>query len=400
MRVIGHRIGVWLAAAALLATACGGSPQAGPHEGAAGIAPEVDVATPSATPAALARPPMPAAPSDGTLRANAGPAVAPAPTATPAMPVATPAPPPTSAPRPTAPAPQPAAPPPLAPPSGGQPVLGGCAMFPADNTWNRDISALPVDADSATYIASIYATGGNGFLHADFGGGGAYGVPFIVVPQSQPPAPINFTDYGDESDPGPYPVPLDAPLEGGGEGDSHVLALQQGSCRLFEMYNAHPRGDHWDASSGAVFDLNSNALRPASWTSADAAGLPILPGLVRYDEVAAGAINHAVRFTAGRVQRAWVAPATHYGTSRDPAMPPYGVKLRLKASFDTSPYHSEARVILEALKRYGMILADQGSSWFITGASDPRWNDEDLNQLKRVPGSAFDVVAHGPLQYP
>ncbi len=283
---------------------------------------------------------------------------------------------------------------------GVRPGVGGCPTFPPDNAWNQDISTQPVDPNSATYIASINATGGNGFLHADFGGGGAYGIPYIVVPQNQPMLSINFTAYGDESDPGPYPIPQNAPIEGGGTGDAHVLAVQQGSCKLYEMFNAHPAGAGWNADSGAVFDLNSNALRPDSWTSADAAGLPILAGLARYDEVQSGTIRHALRFTVGRVQRAWVHPATHYGTTTDPTRIPYGAKLRLKASFDTSQYHGEARVILDALKRYGMIVADQGSSWFITGASDPRWDDNDLNQLKTVPGTAFEVVQLGQIYHP
>src|SRR5438552_18012112 len=280
-------------------------------------------------------------------------------------------------------------------PSGGGPTVGGCAMFPSDNPWNQDISSMPVDGNSARYSAGINATGGNGFLDADFGGGGAYGSPYIVVPADEPLRPINFTAYGDESDPGPYPIPQTAPIEGGGTGDAHVLAVQQGACKLYEMFNAHPSGSGWNADSGAVFDLSSNALRPEGWTSADAAGLPILAGLVRYDEVQAGAINHALRFTVGTVQRAWVHPATHYGPTTETARPPYGTRLRLKASFDVSAYHGESRVVLEALKRYGMIVADQGSSWFITGAADARWDDTDLNQLKTVPGTAFEVVQLG-----
>jgi hypothetical protein len=273
-------------------------------------------------------------------------------------------------------------------------------MFPPDNPWNQDISSMPVDPNSAAYIASINTAGGNGFLHADFGGSGAYGIPYIVVPASQPLLPISFTAYGDESDPGPYPVPQDAPIEGGGAGDAHVLAVQQGTCRLYELYNAHPAGAGWNADSGAVFDLNSNALRPDSWTSADAAGLPILAGLARYDEVQAGAIRHALRFTVGSVQRAWVHPATHYGTSNDHARPPYGARMRLKPSFDISAYRGQSRVVLEALRRYGMVVADQGSSWFITGAADARWDDGDLDQLKTVPGTMFEVVQLGPILRP
>jgi hypothetical protein len=288
------------------------------------------------------------------------------------------------------------------PQPSGAPTLAGCAMFPANNAWNQDISAMPVDANSAAYITRINQSG-NGFLHADFGGNGAYGIPYIVVPQSQQMTAINFTDYGDESDPGPYPIPLNAPVEGGAasDGDRHVLAIQQGTCKLYELFYAWPMSNRWDASSGAVFDLSSNALRPQTWTSADAAGLPILPGLVRYDEVQAGAINHAVRFTVGTVRKAWVDPATHYGTSTDPLRIPYGAKLRLKASYDISGYDGQARVILNALKKYGMIVADQGTSWYITGAADARWDDDDLNQLKSVPGSAFEVVQLGTIHtYP
>ena len=280
---------------------------------------------------------------------------------------------------------------------GCRPVVGGCPVFPADNPWNQDISRAPVDANSANYVSSIMASGGNGHLHADFGGGGAYGIPYIVVPAEQPLVPVNFTDYGDESDPGPYPVPTDAPIEGNGSGDAHVIAVQQGSCKLYEMFNARPTASGWDASSGAVFDLNSDALRPDRWTSADAAGLPILAGLVRYDEVQHGAINHAVRVTVGTAQKAWVHPATHYGTSLDPNTPPYGTRLRLRADFDLAPYHGESLVILTALKKYGMIVADLGSSWFITGGADPRWDDDDLNQLKAVPGTAFEVVQLGEI---
>jgi len=282
---------------------------------------------------------------------------------------------------------------------GGRPIAGGCYVFPADNPWNQDISALPVDANSANYIASIMQSG-NGFLHADFGSNPDYGIPYVIVPQTQALVPITYTMYGDESDPGPMPVPLNAPVEGGGAGDAHVIALQQGTCKVYELYAAQQAGAGWDAGSGAIFDLNSNALRPDSWTSADAAGLPIFAGLARYDEVQAGAINHALRFTVGTVQRAWVHPATHYGTSSDVNRPPYGARLRLKASFDTSAYHGHARVILEALKKYGMIVADQGTSWFITGAPDPRWDDADLDQLKTVPGSAFEVVQLGPIYRP
>lgn len=295
----------------------------------------------------------------------------------------------------TAPGPSPA------PPGAGASMvqsgsLGTCPVLPADNPWNQDVSTLPVAAGSASYVASI---GAGGHLHPDFGGGGAYGIPYVTV-ASQPPVPVDFTAYGDESDPGPYPVALSAPVEGGAasDGDRHVLAVDTDHCVLYEMYRAFPRSDHWDAGSGAVFDLRSNRLRPDHWTSADAAGLPILPGLVRYDEVASGAIRHALRFTVARTQRGFIHPATHFASaSTDPSLPPMGLRLRLKASFDTTPFRGQARVVLDALKRYGMIVADNGSSWYITGAADARWDDNDLGALKSVPGSAFEAVDTGPI---
>lgn len=291
---------------------------------------------------------------------------------------------------------------PTGPPAAGSPTMvrngsfGTCPVFPADNAWNTDVSALPVAAGSAAYVASI---GAGGHLHPDFGGNGAYGIPYVAV-SGQTGVPVRFTAYGDESDPGPYPVPLGAPVEGGtsSDGDRHVLAVDVDHCRLYEMYRAFPAGDHWDADSGAVFDLRSDTLRPDGWTSADAAGLPILPGLVRYDEVASGAIHHALRFTVARTQQGYVHPATHFASSStDPSLPPMGLRLRLKASFDVTPYHGQARVILDALKRFGMIVADNGSNWFVTGAADTRWNDDDLSQLKTVPGSAFEAVDTGPI---
>ncbi|MCC7366657.1 MAG: hypothetical protein IT303_20030 [Dehalococcoidia bacterium] len=278
-------------------------------------------------------------------------------------------------------------------------MLAGCPVFPANNAWNTDISGYPVHANSANYIAAINA--GRTKLHPDFGENPAYGIPYVVVPESQPLVPITFTAYGDESDPGPYPVPPTAPVEGGASatGDRHVLVLQQGTCKLYELYRAFKTPTGWSGDSGAVFDLRSNALRPAGWTSADAAGLPILPGLVRYDEVAAGEITHALRFTVSKTQRGYIAPATHFASSStNPNYAPMGLRLRLRADFDTSGYTGQTRVILEALKVYGMIVADNGSDWFISGATDPRWDDDDLAQLKTVPGSAFEVVDTGPIQ--
>ncbi len=278
------------------------------------------------------------------------------------------------------------------------PVVSGCSIFPADNPWNQDVSSLPVMANSPNYIASINST--KQFLHPDFGSNLTYGIPYIVVDGSVS-TPINFVDYGDESDPGPYPIPLNAPIEGGGTGgDQHVLAVNSTNCKLYELYNASVNNSHtgWNASSGAIFDLSSNLLRPLGWTSADAAGLPIFPGLARYDEVQSGVITHALRFTVQASQKAYILPATHFASSStNPSLPPMGLRLRLKASFDISGYTGASKVILQALKTYGMIVADNGSSWYISGATDGRWNDNDLNQLKGVPGSEFEAVYTGPL---
>ncbi len=272
----------------------------------------------------------------------------------------------------------------------------GCPLFPANNALNRDISHAPLDPNSAAYIESI---GAELHLHADFGTNPGYGIPYTVVGRGQPKVPIKFSEYGSESEPGPYPVPLGAPVEGAGEeGDRHVLVLQRGSCRAYELYAARRLGSGWEAGSGAVFNLRSNALRPEGWTSADAAGLPILPLLARYPEVHAGQIDHALRVTVARTQAGYIHPATHLASSsQDPSLPPMGLRLRLKASFSLAGYHGQALVILRALKRFGLIVADNGSSWYITGAPDGHWNDEDLDQLKTVPGSAFEAVRSGPI---
>lgn len=276
------------------------------------------------------------------------------------------------------------------------PTVGGCPVFPASNAWNRDVSRLPVHPRSRAFVASINANG-NRFLHADFGGNGQYGIPYLTVPATQPRLPVRFTEYGDESDPGPYPIPLRAPIEQGS--DRHVLAVQRGACRLYELYHAQRGQGSWRAGNGAVFDLRSNRLRPAGWTSADAAGLPILPGLARYDEVRAGSIRHALRFTVSESQRGYISPARHFASdNRDPNVPPMGLRLRLKAGYPLGRFRGQARVILVALKRYGMIVADNGSDWFISGATDRRWSDDDLNQLKSVPGSAFEAVTTGPVR--
>ena len=214
--------------------------------------------------------------------------------------------------------------------------------------------------------------------------------------------PVTFTEYGSESNRGPYPIPAGAPIEGGAEseGDRHVLVIQQGSCMLYELYNAARSGAGWTAASGAVFNLRSNALRPEGWTSADAAGLPIFPLLVRYPEVASGQIEHALRVTVPRTQRGYIHPATHFASgSSDPSLPPMGLRLRLRAGYSLAGFTGESLIILRALKRYGLIVADNGSPWYITGAPNPRWNDENLEQIKRVPGSAFEAVQSGPIRH-
>ena len=273
-------------------------------------------------------------------------------------------------------------------------AIGGCAVRPTSDPWNQDVSALSIHPMSVKWIAAING-GGTRNVHPDFGSNPDYGIPFTVVPAGQPPIPVRFTDYGDESDPGPYPIPLSAKIEAGG--DRHVLAVQQGSCKLYELYNASVVNGAWQASSGAVWDLNNSALRPEGWTSADAAGLPILPGLARFDEIRTGVITHALRVTAPQTQRAYIHPATHFAGRADPSLPPMGARIRMRADFDTSGYKGDALVVLTALKRYGMIVADNGSPWFVTGSTDSRWNDDDLNQLKNVPGTAFEVVDTGPL---
>ncbi len=281
--------------------------------------------------------------------------------------------------------------------TNGAPTLAGCQMFPSDNPWNQDVSSLPVRADSNALVASISAYG-HPNLHPDFGR--KYGIPFNVEPSTQPLVPITYTAYGDESDPGPFPIPTKKTLIEKGS-DKHVLAIQQETCRLYELFGAKRKGKKgWNAASGATWDLLSNALRPLGWTSADAAGLPILPGLVRYDEVESGHIDHALRFTVDRSQRGYILPATHFASSStDPALPPMGLRVRLKAGFDVSPYQGRGRVILDALKKYGMIVADNGGSWFITGAPDKRWNDDEMHALTHVPGSAFEAVDTGPIHH-
>lgn len=280
--------------------------------------------------------------------------------------------------------------------------VAGQLVFPPDNPWNTDISQFPVDPNSDTLIASIgLATG----LHPDFGtvyNNAPNGIPYVVVPGTQPLVPVIFTEYGDESDPGPYPIPPDAPVEGGlgATGDRHLLVVDPDHGRLYELYHAYPNPDgSWNAGSGAIFDLNSNALRPDGWTSADAAGLPIFPGLVRYDEVVMqGLVSHAFRFTVQRTRRAYRYPARHFASSStDPALPPMGMRVRLKAGFDLGGFTANMQVILRAMQTYGMFVADNGSNWYVSGAPDPRWNDDELvSGFRRVHGSDFEIVGLPP----
>jgi hypothetical protein len=289
----------------------------------------------------------------------------------------------------------------LAPAIHAQTTLAGCPVFPANNIWNTRINYLPVDPNSDNYVSRIGATSPG---HADFGSGlydgEPIGIPYVAVPGTQPMVPVSFT-YADESDPGPYPIPANAPIEGGSQstGDRHVLVVDQGNCLLYEMFSSYPQTDgSWTAGSGAIFNLNSNALRPAGWTSADAAGLPILPGLVKYDEVAAGVIRHAVRFTAPSTQMAYIWPARHYASSiTDTTNPPMGARFRLKAGFNISTFSPDVQVILTALQTYGMILADNGSAWFISGVPDSRWNNDDLHELSTLVGTDFEAVDESSL---
>ncbi|MBV8372246.1 MAG: hypothetical protein JOY69_03215 [Candidatus Eremiobacteraeota bacterium] len=278
-------------------------------------------------------------------------------------------------------------------------MVGGCSMFPSNNPWNTDISKYPLDPLSDKYIASI-----PGNLHPDFGHESYYGIPFNIVPVSQPDVPVTFV-YKSQSDKGPYPIPPNAQIEGGkhSRGDRHVLVLQQGACKLYEMWDAFPRngGKSWHAGSGAIFPLDTNKLRPNGWTSADAAGLPILPALVKCAEVQAGVIDHALRFTVQNTQAGYIHPATHFASnSRNPDLPPMGLRVRLKASYDISGYNRTAQIILTAMKTYGMFVADNGSNWYFQGEGGTAatcWNNNELDALKNVPGTAFEVVKTGKI---
>jgi hypothetical protein len=280
-------------------------------------------------------------------------------------------------------------------PAAAQQTIGGCPVLPADNIWNTPVDTLPVLANSATMVNTIGASRG---FHADFGAsvwdGGPIGIPFVTVSGTQTKYPASFL-YDDESDPGPYAVPLNAPIEGGpnATGDRHAIAIDTTNCVLYELYRAFPGASSWTADSGAIFDLRSNALRPLTWTSADAAGLPIAPGLVTVDEVLSGEIRHAIRFTAPQTRREFVWPARHYASSLTGTQyPRMGERFRLKASFDISPYPADVQVILRAMKKYGIILADNGSAWYISGKPDPRWNDDNLHRLSSLLGSNFEAV--------
>jgi hypothetical protein len=272
----------------------------------------------------------------------------------------------------------------------GRGVIGSCTILPASNVWNRRVDSLPVRSDSATLMNRM---GLNKWLHPDFGTYAGYGIPINVVTAATPRSPVTFTWPG-ESDAGPYPIPASPKIEGAGAaGDRHILMIDTEACRLWELFAAQKVSGSWRAGSGATFDLRSNALRPDGWTSADAAGLPIYPGLARYEEVAAGVIAHALRFTVPETRNTHIYPARHHASSLTGASyPPMGLRLRLKANVDISGFGPQSRVILRALKRYGMILADNGSAYYVSGAPDPRWNDDELHDLHGITGSMFEVV--------
>lgn len=388
-------------AAALVSFACQAAAPAAPAPTGT-VAPPMSDAPPAApTPGAAAVP----------LPTLAPPTTPPGVVASP--PAAAPGPAPTAAPPPTPVVASPAAPPPRVTPTVESPSLPpapsapdiastwhtgepSCPVFAPSDPWNTDISAYPVHPRSAEWVASV---GLDTRLHPDVGTvwqGAPIGIPYVVVTGDVGPRPVTF-DYAAESDPGPYPIPSDVPIEAGA--DAHVLVVDDRDCLLYELFAAESTdgGATWHAGSGAVFDLRRGTRRPAGWTSADAAGLPIFPGLIRYGEVVEeGKIDHVLRFTARRTQRAYLPPATHWASSiTDAGVPPMGARFRMRADYDCSGYSAEVQVICTALKRYGMMLADNGSDWYLSGAPDPRWNDEALGDLKRVPGSAFEVVDTG-----
>jgi hypothetical protein len=289
--------------------------------------------------------------------------------------------------------------------SSSRPRVGGCTVFPANNPWNQRVDTLPVAANSDAIVRGIGVDKG---MHADFGSGlyngGPIGIPYTTVGRGQKRVHVAF-EFRDESDKGTYPIPTNAPIEGGrgSSGDRHVIVVDRSACKLYELYAAYPvnGGASWKAGSGAIWSLRSNHLRPKTWTSADAAGLPILPGLARYDEVKRGSINHALRFTVSRTRRAFVYPARHYASSdTDPNLPPMGMRFRLKASFPVSRFPRQSRIVLRALQRYGMLVADNGSDWYVSGAPARGWNNDDLHQLGGVRGSDFEVVDTSSLPRP
>jgi hypothetical protein len=278
------------------------------------------------------------------------------------------------------------------------PQLGACPVFPTTSVWNTPVNTLPVAADSATIIAAI----GDSGVHADFGSGlwdgSRIGIPYVVVRgKTTPKSRVTF-DYADESDKGPYPIPATVPIEGApghlDSGDRHALIVDRDSCRLYELYALHREGSRWAAGSGAIWNLRSNALRPATWTSADAAGLPILPGLARWDgDASTGHIDHALRFTVQRTRNTFIYPARHQASSSsDPSLPPMGLRVRLKASVDISKLPRQARIVAQAMKTYGMIVADNGSNWYVSGAPSPKWSNDQLHALGALHGSDFEVV--------
>jgi hypothetical protein len=271
------------------------------------------------------------------------------------------------------------------------PQAPACQVFPSSNPWNQRVDKLPVAANSAAIVASI---GVDDHVHADFGSGlwegNRIGIPVTVVDTRTPRTRVSF-EYASESDRGPYPIPANVKIEGGS--DRHAILVDRDQCKLYELFALERSGDRWHAGSGAIWNLNSNALRPKGWTSADAAGLPIFPGLARYDEARRGRIDHALRFTVSQTRRAYVWPARHFASSATSSdLPPMGMRFRLKKGYKISGFPRQARVVLRALKEYGMIVADNGSDWYISGAPDPRWSNEQLHSLHDVPGSAFEVV--------
>ncbi len=279
-------------------------------------------------------------------------------------------------------------------PRPGPEVAANAPSLPDQRAWNQDISQAPVDPRSDQIIGYINSHGGDA-LHPDFGSPREYGIPFNVVGKRAKRVRVRLTAYGDESDRGKYRIPLNAPVEGGrnSDGDRHVIAYDKARCKLYELYRAVPRKRGWDADAGVIWNLRSAELRPDGWTSADAAGLPVFPGLVRRDEAERGRIDHAIRVTFESTRDAWIHPASHCaGDTSSADAPPMGMRLRMKAGYDISGITGQARPIAEAFKRYGLIVADNGSNWYFQGATDRRWNDDSLNQLKEIPGSAFEVV--------